>query len=223
MIERIGNLSLEEIEKLLERGFLISGNQRITKEESELLSSHYRLWKDWESRWDGNYAGARDLSTLVEMEHLSLDEWAWIEDYEPRWYGLRPHGHYNSETQRPDNRMQVVGSGTDVWLNQQVLNLLGKQRGQVLIERSAAQGAHRYKWLCEQMAEREHPELTEQYHQKQKDAAAEKRLAEKRRDLQGYRVRLVQTPTSDETTRKYLRRQIEKAEKYIYERTRDKE
>lgn len=127
------------------------------------------------------------------------------------------HGHYDHEKQLPDNRMQPTGSGYDVWLNARVTELLGEEAGQQLIAESVPHNTERYQWLCEQLALRGYPEVSQEYAQKKKDAAAASRLRDKQRHLNGWRERLAEA--SDEATRKYLKRQIEKAEKYILERS----
>jgi hypothetical protein len=129
------------------------------------------------------------------------------------------HGQYDNEKHQPDNRMQPTGSGQGVWLNQQVLRLLGEQEGQALIDASVAHKEKRYDWLCSQMAVLGYPELTEQYHQKRKEATATSRLRDHQRTVEQIRERFEEETDMDQSRRQYLQKRLEKAQKYIDERS----
>jgi len=125
------------------------------------------------------------------------------------------HGQYDHEKHQPDNRMKPTGSGQGVWLNQQVLQLLGEPEGQQLIDQSAAHKEKRYDWLCSQLAERGYPEITEMYHQKRKEAAAASRLRDHQRTVEQIKKQFEEETDMTPSRRKFLQGRLEKAQKYI--------
>ncbi len=53
------------------------------------------------------------------------------------------HGHYDAAKGLPDNRGQAVGSGVNVWLQEQIIERIGSNRAQELIQAAATHGAKR--------------------------------------------------------------------------------
>jgi hypothetical protein len=127
------------------------------------------------------------------------------------------HGNYNQERHLPDNRMKPQGSGNNVWLNEQVLDVLGHVEGQHLIDQSAQHSAKRYEWLCVQLIDRGYKDVVEEYKVKQKEDAAQRRLQDRINRLENLREQLEENEYPSRAT--YLRKEIEKCEKYIREHT----
>lgn len=71
------------------------------------------------------------------------------------------HGRYDDQHGLPDNSGQAVGSGTDVWLQEQIIELIGNEAAQLLIEKARRYGVQRYKWLCDRLSEHGHEKLAE--------------------------------------------------------------
>lgn len=77
MIKRLGTTrSPRKLTELLEHGYFVHGEQRITKElPGGATCPDYRLWDNWEKRT--YHAGASTLPTLIEAEHISIEGWSW--------------------------------------------------------------------------------------------------------------------------------------------------
>jgi hypothetical protein len=112
--------------------------------------------------------------------------------------------------------MKPVGSGINVWLNEQVLSLLGEEEGRSLIAQSAKYAPKRYEWLASQLIERDHAEVVEEWHRKKKEDAAQSRIADKRRQLSQWQARLAET--NIESQKIWYMKCIAKCEKYLKER-----
>lgn len=123
------------------------------------------------------------------------------------------HGQYDKEHDLPDNRMQPVGSGYNVWLNQKIIAIFGND---TLLDQSASHKEKRYEWLCDRLIESGHSEVVEEYRRKQKEDAAERRIRDKRRDLALWKDRLAETTIEDQ--KGWYRKRIAKCEKYLKER-----
>lgn len=123
------------------------------------------------------------------------------------------HGNYDAERGLPDKRMQPQGSGIQVWLQEQIITSLGEEAAQRLIDEARPHGPRRYQWMIERMAERGHPELGKQYDERRKPS----RLRDKERALKGWQAQLA--TETNEARCAYIRRQIQKCEDYIEERT----
>ena len=76
------------------------------------------------------------------------------------------HGNYDADRGLPDNRMQPVGSGLAVWLQEQIIALIGKDQAQDLIDQAATRGLHRYKYMLQQMTERGYDDLEQRYEER---------------------------------------------------------
>ncbi len=123
------------------------------------------------------------------------------------------HGNYDEEHHLPDNTGQAVGSGSAVWLQEQILATLPAPAGQALIDSASAHGVRRYEWLCEQLVTQGYAELAQAYHQRKREDAAALRIRDKERI-----IRQCQAQIPSETTferRVWLEKQIEKAQKYL--------
>lgn len=131
------------------------------------------------------------------------------------------HGRYNTATGLPDNAMQPVGSGYNVWLNEQVLSIFGPIEGQRLIDESSTHGAHRYTWLCNDvLINNGYQDIVDEYHRRRLASAAQLRLRDKQRQRDLYIERLRTLPEEgNELTIKHYRKEIAKCQKYIDERT----
>lgn len=123
------------------------------------------------------------------------------------------HGQYNKERGLPNNRMHPVGGGYNVWLNQQIIAIFGDE---TLLAQAASHKEKRYEWLCEQLIEAGHSEIVEEYRRKQKEDAADRRIRDKRRLLEGWKTLL--DGTTEERQKAWYRKQIVKCEKYLEER-----
>ena|ERR1022692_1398642 len=123
------------------------------------------------------------------------------------------HGQYDGNRGLPNNRMQPVGGGYNVWLNEQVIAVFG---GDTLLDQAATHKARRYEWLCEQLVAAGHGEIVEEYRRKQKEDAADRRIRDKRRELGQWRDRLAET--KDESQKVWYLKRIAKCEKYLRER-----
>jgi len=115
----------------------------------------------------------------------------------------------------PDNYLKPKGGGFNVWLNEQVLAILGEEQGWSLIKQSAIQ-PKRYEWLLERLAEHGDTTIVEEYHQRVRDDAAQRRIRDKQRELGLWRERLAET--DNEPQRVWYRKRIAKCEKYLQER-----
>lgn len=115
--------------------------------------------------------------------------------------------------------MQPVGSGYNVWLNEQVLTIFGPIEGQQLIDASSTHKAHRYTWLLSVLAERGHQDVVDDYHCIKKSAESERRIDERRRSIN---LMQKQFDNDDGTMHPqratYLRKEMAKCQKYIDER-----
>lgn len=125
------------------------------------------------------------------------------------------HGHYDHTDNLPDNTMQPVGSGVNVWLQEEILARLGNEQGQALIDLAAPLKEKRYKWLVNQMIKRGYADLAEEYNERQKADAARHRLVQKEKLLIRWRQQLEQE--EDAQRRVFLRQQIAKCERYLEE------
>lgn len=126
------------------------------------------------------------------------------------------HGKYNPEKHLPDNTMQPQESGLYVWLQEQVIETLGNEQAQTLIEESRTHGVNRYKWLIAQMEDRGHDDIVAAYHNRRLADAAQARIRDKQRQLANCQRQLEIETSSDR--RIYLRGQIQKLTKYLHER-----
>jgi hypothetical protein len=122
------------------------------------------------------------------------------------------HGQYDPNRKLPDNNMQAVGSGINVWLNEQVLTLLGEQEGRALIEQAAPHDEKRYKWTLEQLAARGH-DLRDEYHQREREVAAQRALRLREQQLAAWKQRLEEAV--EPQRRVHIQKEIIKCEKYI--------
>lgn len=129
----------------------------------------------------------------------------------------KKHGRYDAEKQLPDNTMQPKESGLYVWLQEQIINVLGNEQAQMLIDESRTHKTKRYTWLLEQMQVRGCDDLIAEYHKRRLADAAQRRLREKQWRVANYRQQLEQGHGDAHNT--YLRKQIEKLERYIQERS----
>lgn len=126
------------------------------------------------------------------------------------------HGRYDARKRLPDNTMQPQESGLFVWLQQQVIETLGNEQAQALIEESRTHGVNRYKWLIAQLQEQGYTELVEQYNKHRLADAAQTRIRDKRRYLANCQ-RQLEIETSSER-RIYLQGEIQKATRYLHDR-----
>jgi hypothetical protein len=126
------------------------------------------------------------------------------------------HGRYDTEHGLPDNTMQPVGSGINVWLNAQVLAAFGDEQGQTLLAEAAKYAPKRYEWLCERLMEHGHAEIVEEFQCKKKEDAAQGRIRDKERELRQWQARLAET--DNEQLCVWYRKRIAKCEKYLQER-----
>ena len=125
----------------------------------------------------------------------------------------KKHGNYDADRQLPDNRMQPAGSGLAVWLQEQIILLIGEEQAQGLIDQAREQGVHRYKYLLQQMELRGYNDLAQKYEEHRRVMEAERRLQAKK-----FVLRRLQEQVGKETSearRVYLSKEIKKAEKYI--------
>jgi hypothetical protein len=125
------------------------------------------------------------------------------------------HGRYDQGQGLPDNTMQPVGSGINVWLNEQVLTAFGDEQGQTLLAEATKYAPKRYEWLLERLTEHGRTDIVEEYHQRIRDDAAQRRIRDKQRELGLWRERLAET--DNEQQRVWYRKRIAKCEKYIAE------
>jgi len=79
MIRHIGPYSVEQLTQLLERGYLVHAEQRITRETSPgAPHPHYRFWDNWVER--AYYAEAPSIPSLIVLVtalHIHLETWSW--------------------------------------------------------------------------------------------------------------------------------------------------
>jgi hypothetical protein len=122
------------------------------------------------------------------------------------------HGQYDRDKRLPDNNMQAVGSGINVWLNGQVIALLGEQEGRALIEQAAPHDEKRYKWTLEQLATRGY-DLRAEYHEREKEVAAQRALRLREQQLAGWKQRLEEAV--EPQRRVHIQKEIIKCERYI--------
>lgn len=126
------------------------------------------------------------------------------------------HGNYDADRGLPDNTMQPSGSGIQVWLQEQIIKLLGEQKAQELFYLAVSHGTGRYKWLLQQMQLRGHSELVKEYEDRRRAIEAERRLQAKKFVLRRLQERLAEE--TNEARRVYLLREAKKAEDYIQAR-----
>lgn len=127
------------------------------------------------------------------------------------------HGHYDPQKKLPDNRMQPAGSGTDVWLQQEVLKLIGEEEGKPLLELARQQGNNRYKWLIFAMSQRGHADLAEEYKRRKRADAVELNKRQHRAFLAGCEEQL-KDPALPPQRRTWLEKRAAKHRKYLEER-----
>lgn len=108
------------------------------------------------------------------------------------------------------------GSGTDVWLQEQIIERIGREQAQSLINEARTHKAQRYKWLCAEMSQRGHSDLATEYHARKKSDEAAIRLRDKKRLLAEYQRQL--DATTDAHLRELRIKRIRKVQKYIDER-----
>jgi hypothetical protein len=125
------------------------------------------------------------------------------------------HGQYDQQRHLPDNRMQAVGSGTDVWLQQEVLSRIGQDQGQALLEQARVHKAHRYQWLLEQMTTLGHGDLTEQYQQRKREDEALRRYRDKEHRLRQLEELIKTNPPN----RSFLEKEQAKCQRYLAQRS----
>lgn len=129
---------------------------------------------------------------------------------------MKPHGNYDHEKHLPDNRMQPNNSGLNVWLQEQIIERLGNDQAQRLIQEAAPHKEKRYAWMLDRMAERGHTDLAEEYHKRRKALEAERRYRDKERELKQWHERLIEA--EDQKYREHIIKQIAKCEKYLERR-----
>jgi hypothetical protein len=131
-------------------------------------------------------------------------------------HNMNKHSNYDHEKHLPDNRMQPNESGLNVWLREQIIERLGNDAAQCLIQDAAQYKEKRYIWMLDRMAELGHTDLIEEYHKRRLAFEAERRYRDKEQKLRQWRDRL--SETSDPQYATYIRKQIAKCEKYLEER-----
>ncbi len=129
---------------------------------------------------------------------------------------MKQHNNYDHAKHLPDNRMQPNDSGLNVWLQEQIIERLGDDAAQCLIQDAAQHKEKRYAWMLDRMAERGHVDLAEEYHKRRLALEAERRYRDKERQLRQWQQRLAETEDQQYAT--YIRKQILKCEKYLEER-----
>jgi hypothetical protein len=76
-IERLGTRSWEELADLLQEGYFVSGERRITKDVlPNSARTDCRLWDNW--REHQFHLGANNLRDLVFLASIPIEEWAWV-------------------------------------------------------------------------------------------------------------------------------------------------
>jgi hypothetical protein len=129
---------------------------------------------------------------------------------------MKQYSNYDHAKHLPDNRMQPNDSGLNVWLQEQIIERLGDDAAQCLIQDAVPHKEKRYVWLLDRMAERGHDDLAEEYHKRRLAIEAQRRYHDKERQLRQWQQRLAET--EDTRYAIYIRKQIAKSEKYLQER-----
>jgi hypothetical protein len=125
------------------------------------------------------------------------------------------HGHYDQQRHLPDNRLQAVGSGIVIWLQQEVLTRIGQDQGEALLEQARMHKTRRYQWLLEQMKTLGHADLTEHYRQHRKEDEALRRYRSKEQRLHQLQ-KLIETNPPNKS---FLEKEKARCERYLAQRS----
>jgi hypothetical protein len=115
----------------------------------------------------------------------------------------------------PDNRMKPKQSGVNVWLQEQMIERLGNERAQSIINEASTHDTKRYAYMIGVLDTLGHPDIGEEYKRKQKADTHERFVRDKKRYLAGFKQELERCTSPQRSA--WLRGRIQKIEDYLSE------
>lgn len=115
----------------------------------------------------------------------------------------------------PDNRMKPKNAGYNVWLQEQMIERLGNEQAQPIIEKARTHGDKRYSYMIGVLDTLGHKDIGEEYRRKINTDQKVRFIRDKKRYLAGYKQQLEECEDSHRSM--WLRGRIQKIEDYLKE------